>query len=136
MLGLLFTNTLDMGSTTNSKINIIGSILVANLSYYQIDSAKLAQQNVEQIWNDVKIDPLDDSINLWNEYTALTWFNVAFSQSSIVPQISPKLTYSIYTGTNKIFANTASDLYGLRTKEYQYSIYRNATWQSFKRSAV
>ena len=136
MLGLLFTKTLDMSGSTNSKVNIIGSVLVANLSYYQIDSAKLAQQNVQQIWSDIKIDSVDDSINLWNEYSGLTWFDVAFSQSSVVPQISPKLTYSIYTGTNKIFANLASDTAGLRTREYQYRIYKNSTWQSFKRSAV
>jgi hypothetical protein len=149
-VGMLFLSTLDFSNMTNGNLQIVGSLCVSHVSYYQIDSERLLQQIVSDEWSDtLSLSPAPDPLptelsgyspqppggvwdNTWgsvlyNTDKRGTWLLVSLSNAVATPSITPENIYKIYTGTNKIILNT--DNTGIKMGSYQYDLYKDAKWQ-------
>jgi hypothetical protein len=134
-LGLTFFNLLKFdGIPGNMKF--LSNALINNISYYQLDSKKLSQQLVSRLWSEV----YSSGSNTWTSWktgansgtgdNAGTWLNVYQKSGSIIPAISPSVTYKIITGTNKSIFDSSDYSGKLRSHAYQYKVYSNLQAQS------
>ena len=130
---LFVSKPIDVSSRSDYKIEIVGSFLVNNISYFQIRSEELAQQVLPNEWNDYDTDP----ITYWDWDTSSTistitktWSSIAASEGFTRPSLSPKTIFDIYSGTNKIYAIQDQDLTGLRLSGYTYDIVEDIIWQT------
>lgn len=124
MLGITFPNPLTI--TSSSSIDLTGSLLFNNISYYQVDPLKLNEQTTYNTWNDV-----DDLT--WGDVDDQSWQQNLVSSEVAITAIDPSTVYSVYLGTNKIIVDTTDNDAGsttLRTDSYEYRIYKNVSWQS------
>ena len=125
-IGILFvSNPLDMSNTSQYKIELVGSMLINNLSYYQLRPEELAQQVLPNEWNDY------DTENHWQDIdTEETWATIAASESFVRPELSPVTISNIYNGTNRILASADNDSTGFTLQDYEYDIINEIVWQN------
>jgi hypothetical protein len=125
-IGILFiSNPLDFSNSSEHKIEIVGSILVNNISYYQLRPEELAQQLLPNEWNDY------DTEYLWSQTdTEKTWSQIAASEAFTRPELSPQTISKIYSGTNRILATSDTDLSGISLTGYKYDVINDIVWQN------
>lgn len=110
-------------SNNESKIEITGSCLVNNLSYYQQRPEELEQQLILNAWND--IEGL-----LWeNIDTEKTWVEVYAIKSYVEPSLTPDIISNIYYGTNKVLSVGSDDSTGIKSSNYKYDVINDIVWQ-------
>lgn len=121
-IGIYFaSNSLDASGTSGKKIEIVGSCVVNNISYYQLRPEELAQQIVANEWNDYQT-------GLWSDLSG-TWQIVYATESFIEPNLTPDVIFNTYTGTNKIVSVEEGDNSGIGIGSYKYDIIENVIWQ-------
>jgi hypothetical protein len=108
-LGIVFTDPLIFNST-EGEFDLVGGISIDNLSYYQFDSVKIAQNTFPVTWNSQK---------------AYTWSylanNYVWGELSILTAISPSDMSSMFTGTNRITGNNdIANNFGISSNQYKY----------------
>ena len=125
-IALLFpVNPLDFSGGTEFKIEITGSALVNNISYYQLRPEELAQQVLPNEWNDY------DTEAFWSDVdTELTWANLSASEQFVRPELSPAIISKIYNGSNRIVSVSGADAKGVVLKKYRYDIVNDIVWQN------
>jgi hypothetical protein len=122
---LFVSDPIDVSSRSDYKIEIVGSFVINNISYFQIRSEELAQQVLPNEWNDF------DTEYLWSQTdTEKTWSQIAASQGFIRPSLSPTTIFDIYSGTNKIYSTQNDDLTGIRLNGYTYDVVEDIIWQT------
>jgi hypothetical protein len=129
---LFVSDPIDVSSRSDYKIEVVGSFLVNNISYFQIRSEELTQQVLPNEWND-----FDEEITWdWDNTSGIQepilrlWSNVAASQGFTRPSLSPATIFDIYSGTNKIYAVQNDDMTGIRLNGYTYDIVEDIIWQT------
>ena len=128
---LFVSDPIDVSSRSDYKIEIVGSFLVNNISYFQIRSEELSQQVLPNEWND-----FDDEITWdWDNASGIQtisklWSQVAASQGFTRPSLSPATIFDIYSGTNKIYAVQNEDFTGIALGEYTYDVVEDIIWQT------
>lgn len=121
-IGIYFaSNSLDASGTSSKKIEIVGSCVVNNISYYQLRPEELAQQIIANEWNDYQT-------GIWDDLSG-TWLEVYATESFIEPNLTPDVIFNIYTGTNKILSIEDGDNSGIGIGSYKYDILENIIWQ-------
>jgi hypothetical protein len=142
MLAIAFQEFLDF-SKIEGRIEILGNLLIDNLSVYKIsettsaasvsvknwNSAKYDINLEEQQWadiqdpNDTPLDPTDDS----------TWFDAYASVLSSNKPIDQTDIYRTYIGTNKIIidsSETESSPKQLRFQNCEYIVFNAVEWKT------
>ena len=125
---------LDFSGVTNFKIEITGSALVNNISYYQLRPEELAQQVLPNEWNDyinnidINWDTIDDPVA--PSTTPLSWANISASEQFVRPELSPAIISKIYNGSNRIVSVSGADAKGIVLKKYRYDIVNDIVWQN------
>lgn len=125
-VGVYFSsNSLDASGVADKKIEIVGSCVVNNISYYQLRPEELAQQLLTNEWNDA----YQSGAGLWSDITTENWSVVYATESFVEPSLTPDTIFNIYTGTNKILSIESSDFSGIGFNAYRYDILENVVWQ-------
>ena len=125
MLGIGFPSILNFKSYAGS-IMINGPIIFNSLSYYQTTNLQAIQTVTQRPWARVKFaaDGLFDW-EYWNDY--FLWQGVLVQSSVSYYGVNPSDLYKAYTGTNKIIID---DSRVFSINGYEYSIFKDLTWQS------
>ncbi len=125
MLGIGFSQILNFKSYAGS-IMINGPLIFNSLSYYQTTNLQAIQNVAQRPWARVKfaIDGIFDW-EYWSDY--YLWQGVLVQSSISYYGVSPVDLYKTYTGTNKIIVDDTRP-FGL--KDYEYSVYKDVSWQS------
>ncbi len=124
--GILFvTDPLDMSLTSDHRLEIVGSVLVNNISYYQLRPEELAQQVLPQEWNDY------DTESIWSDIdTEFIWSEIAATEQFVRPELAPDKISKVYNGTNRILATADNDLTGISVEQYEYNIIKDTVSQN------
>ena len=131
MLGIGFPSILSFKSYAGS-IMINGPIIFNSLSYYQTTNLQAIQSVNKRPWARVKFstDGLFDW-EYWNDY--FVWQGVLVQSSVSYYGVNPSDLYKAYTGTNKIIID---DTRVFSFKDYEYSVFKDISWQSQISDAV
>jgi hypothetical protein len=122
MLGITFPVPLTISSS--NYLDLSGPLLFNNISYYQVDSTKLAEQVSYKKWQDV-------DNNTWGVVDNNTWQYWLISSAGAIISIDPSSIYDVYLGTNKIIADTYDASSPVLTvQDYEYIVYKDIKWQS------
>lgn len=127
-IGLYFeSDSLDVSGSSDRKIEIVGSILVNNVSYYQLRPEEIDQQILTNEWNDI-------SSGVWTDISTMTWTEVYATEAFVKPSLTPNTIFDIYTGTNKILSVVyespeSGDDSGIGIYSRSYSIVESVNWQ-------
>jgi len=131
MLGIGFPSTLNFSLYTGS-IMINGPIIFDSLSYYQTTTLQEIQNVAKRPWARVKFSA--SGIFDWEYWTDYYLWQGVLVQSSISYYgVSPSDVYKTYIGTNKIIID---DTRPFSFKNYEYSIFKDISWQSQISDAV
>jgi hypothetical protein len=131
LLGIGFSDILNFKSYTGS-IMINGPIIFNALSYYQTTNLQEVKNVTKRPWARVRFSA--DGIyewEYWNDF--YMWDGVLVQSSSSYYGVDPEDLYKSYTGTNKIIIEDDS-VFGIQG--YEYSIFKDVTWQSQISNAV
>jgi hypothetical protein len=122
-VGILFvTNPINASSLTSYKIEIIGSVVINNISYFQKRQEELGQQILPNEWNDY------DSEAHWEDFdTEAFWSEIYASENEVRPSLTPDIIFDVYSGTNKIIAIEADDISGVSLENFSYDIINNVS---------
>lgn len=131
-LGISFAKSLNFSSMVGS-INLTGPILANNISYYQGTSLQEISKSNPRSWYRVK--NLGLSIIDWDFWTPYLWNNVLVLSSSELSGVQPSTIYQMYTGTNKIIVGDGYEQ-KLNFGSYQYTFYKDVSWQSATLNAI
>lgn len=130
-LGISFANILDMSNTTGS-IRLNGPLLFNNISYYQTTNLQEVQKVSKRPWFKVKYaGPNILDWDFWSD--SYIWQGVLVLSSTSYYGVDPSDIYKTYTGTNKIVIDDETPF---RFNLYQYSMYKDVSWQSTISNAV
>lgn len=131
MLGIGFSDILNFKSYSGS-IMVNGPIMFNNLSYYETTNLQEVQSVNKRPWARVKFasDGFFDW-EYWNEY--YLWQGVLVQSSTSYYGVNPEDLYKAYTGTNKIIIED-DKVFGIQG--YEYSVYKDISWQSQISNAV
>lgn len=131
LLGIGFSDILNFKSYTGS-IMINGPIIFNALSYYQTTNLQEVKSVTNRPWARVKFSA--DGFfewEYWNDF--YMWEGVLIQSSSSYYGVDPADLYKSYTGTNKIIVEDDS-VFGIQG--YEYSVFKDISWQSQISSAV
>jgi hypothetical protein len=125
-IGILFvTEPMDMSLSSDHRLEVVGSVLVNNISYYQLRPEELAQQVLPQEWNDY------DTEFFWSGMdTEFIWSQIAATEQFVRPELAPDKISKVYNGTNRIFATAENDLTGISIEQYEYDIIKDTVSQN------
>ncbi len=131
MLGIGFPSILSFKSYAGS-IMINGPIIFNALSYYQTTNLQAIQTVTKRPWARVKfaVDGVFDW-EYWTDY--FVWQGVLIQSSVSYYGVNPADLYKAYTGTNKIIVDD-NRVFGI--EGYEYSIFKDISWQSQISDAV
>jgi hypothetical protein len=131
MLGIGFPSILNFKSYTGS-IMINGPIIFNSLSYYQTTNLQAIQNVTQRPWARVKfsVDGFFDW-EYWNDF--YLWQGVLVQSSVSYYGVNPADLYKAYTGTNKLIVDD-DRVFGI--EGYEYSIYKDISWQAQISDAV
>jgi hypothetical protein len=112
MLGISFINPLDISYSTG-KLKITSNILLDNISYYGLNLVETNQKSSSTTWDDIN-DGLWSALSTWEYSTVFSYYKIY--------QNDLKEIYRIYTGTNKIIADSYQEVDGkkLMFNGYEY----------------
>jgi hypothetical protein len=114
-----------MSLTSDHRLEIVGSVLVNNISYYQLRPEELAQQVLPQEWNDY------DTESIWSDIdTEFIWSEIAATEQFVRPELAPDKISKVYNGTNRILATADNDLTGISVEQYEYNIIKDTVSQN------
>lgn len=122
-VGILFvTNPINASSLSTYKIEIIGSVVINNIAYFQKRQEELGQQILPNEWNDY------DSEAHWADFdTEAFWSNIYASENEVRPSLTPNIIFDVYSGTNKIIAIESDDISGVSLENFSYDIINNVS---------
>ncbi len=125
-VGMLFvTEPIDMSLSSDHRLEVVGSVLVNNISYYQLRPEELAQQVLPQEWNDY------DTEFYWSDIdTESLWSEIAATEQFVRPELAPDKISKVYNGTNRILATAENDLTGISIEQYEYDIIKDTVSQN------
>ncbi len=120
-IGILFvSDPIDASSMSNHKIEIVGSVLVNNIAYFQKRPEELSQQITPNEWNDY------DNESQWADFdTESIWSSIYASENQVRPSLSPEIIFDVYSGTNKIISVETTDISGITLENFSYDIINN-----------
>jgi hypothetical protein len=125
MLGLSFANNLNLDNAAGA-IRINGPVLVNNITHYESTNLQEVQKISIRPWFKVKF--LGASELDWQFWSsAYLWDGVLVLSSSSYYGVNPEDIYKTYTGTNKFIID---DDRTLSFGDYQYSAYKDISWES------
>jgi len=123
VLGVSFLNPIDV-SYSLGKLKITSDILLDNISYYGLNLVETNQKSLENLWSDI-----DNSYwNALSTWTYSTVFNYYKTYQNDLKDI-----YEIYTGTNKIIADTYQAIGG---KKLMFNGYEYIGYMDIQRNTI
>ena len=146
VLGISFPNFLDLSGIPGS-LRITSPIRFDNITYYQTsirdDEERFGFRQWFSVRNSLGND-LDWSYWAGTQLVAgeiiddpnndgFTWRTLLFRSAILREELDGEVLYKIYTGTNRIVAESDSSF---TINNYQYNVYRNNQWQQNTISAA
>jgi hypothetical protein len=124
VLSVSFPESLNFNSYLGS-INLTGSALFNNVSYYQSTGIQKIQKSINRPWTRVKNDISNDlDWQYWLD--SYTWNGVLVLSTVDLYGSNPVEIYKTYIGTNKIIVD---DSQGMLLDSVSIKVYKDTSWQ-------
>jgi hypothetical protein len=124
VLSVSFPESLNFNSYLGS-INLTGSALFNNVSYYQSTGIQKIQKSINRPWTRVKNDISNDlDWQYWLD--SYTWNGVLVLSTVDLYGSNPVEIYKTYIGTNKIIVD---DSQGMLLDSVNIKVYKDTSWQ-------
>ncbi len=131
-IGVSFSNLFDCSGNIGS-LNLNGPLIYNVISYYQATNLQEVQDVTLRPWVLVRgIRTSELHWSFWNS-PVISWNGVLVLSSTSYYGANPSNIYNSYTGRDKIIAE--SDMI-FSIKDYEYSVYSNASWVSNTSTAI
>jgi hypothetical protein len=131
VLGLAFPDSLIFDSYLGS-INLTGSMIFNNISYYQASNIQQIQKSITRPWIRVKNDGvLDLNWQYWLDN--YSWQGMLVLSTVNLYGASPTGIYQTYVGTNKIIID---DSRGMSLDAVNINVHSDVLWQTQVRTPV
>jgi hypothetical protein len=124
VLAISFPESLNFNSYIGG-INLTGSALFNNVSYYQSTGIQKIQKTINRPWIRVKND-IDNDLNWQYWLDNFTWNGVLVLSSIDLYGSNPVEIYKTYIGTNKIIID---DSQGMLFDSVKIKVYKDTSWQ-------
>ncbi len=123
-VGILFvTNPINASSLSSYKIELIGSVLINNIAYFQKRPEELGQQITPQEWNDYDDEQTWDwDPTVGEQAITKDWSEIYAIEQESRPTLTPDTIFDVYSGTNKIISVESEDISGITFNNFSYDI--------------
>lgn len=131
ILGISFSRSLNFDAYLGG-INLTGSVLFNNISYYQANNLQQVQSTINRPWLRVKVDGgLEFDWQYWN--SNFIWQDVLVVNALDLYGVNPEIVHKTYLGTNKIIID---DSEGVIFDAEKIRVYSDLTWQTQVKTPV
>jgi hypothetical protein len=124
VLAIAFPESLNFNSYLGA-INLTGSVLFNNISYYQSTGIQKIQKSINRPWSRVKNDG-ENNLNWQYWLDNYTWNGVLVLSTLDLYGSNPVEIYKTYIGTNKIIVD---DNQGMSFDSVKIKVYNDTSWQ-------
>jgi len=120
-IGIAFANKLTFNSITG-RLNITGTALVNNLSYYKSTGIQQAEAGISSQW--VGVSQSAEEELEWEDWLDLLWEELLLIEETKFYGSNPSDIYKSFVGSDKIIVGDSTPI---KLKNYSYKTYVNAS---------